>query len=626
MRARAIAGLAGLAVAIGAPASLAQAPGPLPPPAIPEPPPPQPPPPGGEVETYVLPSLRLDPTGLGDQRTVFAPTVPGCYTSVGVAAVGDIDGDGLEDLALRTHGGAGAAVWVTFSESGLPVARDAGAPGWRGMRIVGAEPGFGLWPAGDANADGLADVALHDGQAIAVVYGRRDGGTVDLAALGEGGFRIRGAYAIRRSGAGRTCGAAVDNAPVVAAAGDLDGDGRGDLAVADEDSVKVVHSPPPGTDRDADELDRDGSAVTLPPTSGGALLQWLDERLLVSWNDAGGGHVVAVPPAAAGETVAAEGRGFSLGVPGGQIETAIPIGDQNGDGRSDLALVWSGDEGRELAVAFAPQDGEQRTVPFADPAHGTGAEAVNPWIADAGDQDGDGRADIASDDRLLFAAGPGGAMRHRNRLGYTSYLGTDGLIVATLADRNGDGRREIVSLRRGADGAWLLDTHLSEAPPTVQAVEGPRITRGYLRFSGTFGTGWRGGRPLEAAAAVEITGPGGRRAFRSPVVRAGSASSRFTVRVPARRFLRGPRYRFRMAVQNSGGVPGASARRSFVLRGVNRLRGMRGRDRVRGTRWRDRIDARDRARDVVDCGRGRDVALVDPRDVVRRCERVVRAR
>jgi hypothetical protein len=215
-------------------------------------------------------------------------------------------------------------------------------------------------------------------------------------------------------------------------------------------------------------------------------------------------------------------------------------------------------------------------------------------------------------------------MKDRNRLGYWSNLGTDGLIVATLADRNGDGRREIVSLRRRADGAWLLDTLLSEAPPTVQGVEGPRITRGYLRFSGTFGTGWRGGGPLEAVAGVEVTGPGGRRSFRAPVVTAGSAGSRFTVRVPARRFLRGPRYRFRMLVQNSGGVPGASGRRSFVLRGVNRLQGTRGRDRLRGTRWRDRIDARDRSRDVVDCGRGRDVAIVDRRDVVRRCETVRR--
>ena len=623
MRVRVIAGVVGLAAAACAPVAFAQEPAPVPPPVVPEAPPPKPPPPGGEVEGYIVPSLPLDPNGLGDQRTIFAPT--GCYTSAGVAAVGDVDGDGLEDLALRVYGGAEATVWVTFSELALPVARDAGAGGWRGMRITGAEPAVGLWPAGDANGDGLADVALRDGDAIAVVYGRRDGGTVDLAALGDGGFRIRRAYAVRGTGSGWTCGASVQSAPVVAAAGDRDGDGRGDLAVVDEDAAKVVHSPPPGTGRDADELGRDGSAVSLPHAPGGAALGWLDGRLLASWDDAGGGHVVTVAPPAAGETVAADGRGFSLAVPGGQVETAIPLGDQNGDGRGDVALVAIQDEQRRLAVAYTGGDGELRGVPFPDPAHGAvAAMPVNPWILDAGDQDGDGRADLAADTQLLFGAGPGGAMKNRNRMGYWSYLGTDGLIVATLADRNGDGRREIVSLRRGAGGAWLLDTLLSEAPPTVQAVEGPRITGRVLRFSGTFSTGWRGGRPLEAAAAVEVTGPGGRRSFRSPVVTAGSASSRFTVRVPARRFLRGPRYRFRMLVQNSGGVPGASARRGFVLHGVNHVRGTRGRDRLRGTRWRDRIAARDGTRDVVDCGRGRDVAVVDRRDVVRRCETVRR--
>jgi dipeptidyl aminopeptidase/acylaminoacyl peptidase len=39
----------------------------------------------------------------------------------------------------------------------------------------------------------------------------------------------------------------------------------------------------------------------------------------------------------------------------------------------------------------------------------------------------------------------------------------------------------------------------------------------------------------------------------------------------------------------------------------------------------DVVDARNRRRDVVDCGRGHDSALVDRRDLVRRCERVRRA-
>jgi hypothetical protein len=45
---------------------------------------------------------------------------------------------------------------------------------------------------------------------------------------------------------------------------------------------------------------------------------------------------------------------------------------------------------------------------------------------------------------------------------------------------------------------------------------------------------------------------------------------------------------------------------------------------MRGGSGRDRLSARGSALDVVDCGPGNDVALVDRHDRVRRCERVRR--
>jgi hypothetical protein len=71
---------------------------------------------------------------------------------------------------------------------------------------------------GDVNGDGVADVLLaHDG--VRVVFGRRSPGTVDLGALGDGGYRISGVSA--------------QTVHSVAAAGDIDGDGRADLALVD---------------------------------------------------------------------------------------------------------------------------------------------------------------------------------------------------------------------------------------------------------------------------------------------------------------------------------------------------------------------------------------------------------
>lgn len=51
-----------------------------------------------------------------------------------------------------------------------------------------------------------------------------------------------------------------------------------------------------------------------------------------------------------------------------------------------------------------------------------------------------------------------------------------------------------------------------------------------------------------------------------------------------------------------------------------------GADRIFGGPGSDAINTRDRSRDMVDCGAGRDTARVDRRDVVRRCEKVKRTR
>ncbi len=58
--------------------------------------------------------------------------------------------------------------------------------------------------------------------------------------------------------------------------------------------------------------------------------------------------------------------------------------------------------------------------------------------------------------------------------------------------------------------------------------------------------------------------------------------------------------------------------------GKDRLAGGSGNDRIKGGAGNDRIRARDRRRDRIDCGRGRDLVVADRRDRVRRCERVRR--
>jgi len=70
------------------------------------------------------------------------------------------------------------------------------------------------------------------------------------------------------------------------------------------------------------------------------------------------------------------------------------------------------------------------------------------------------------------------------------------------------------------------------------------------------------------------------------------------------------------------GTRGRQTLRGTDLRDV--IRAGRGPDRIFGLGGNDAIQARNGLRDVVDCGPGRDIALVDRFDVVRGCETVLR--
>ena len=60
--------------------------------------------------------------------------------------------------------------------------------------------------------------------------------------------------------------------------------------------------------------------------------------------------------------------------------------------------------------------------------------------------------------------------------------------------------------------------------------------------------------------------------------------------------------------------------------GNDRINPGPGRDRVFAGPGNDHVFARDRQRDVINCGPGHDVAIVDPMDITRHCEQVIRTR
>jgi hypothetical protein len=406
---------------------------------------------------------------------------PGEAFGRAVAGAGDVDGDGFADALTGAPGRDGGA----SDEGQAALYRGAGnappaAASWTAdAKQPGAYFGYAVRGAGDVNGDGYADLAigayLYDG-------GQVDEGRAYLFLGSPSGPSVTPSWIFEADQAGAHLGVGISGA------GDVDGDGYGDLAVGAPYFTNGA-----GQDREGRAwLFRGGPAGLAATPSWVGENDQFDSRFGVSVADAGDVNGDGYGDLAVG-AVFFDDAGFPdagrayvyLGGPQGpgrapawigDGERAVAsygfvvsgAGDVNGDGFDDVlvgARVWRGSfasEGRAL-VYYGSPTGPSPTPSWSFAGGRSGAEAGRS-VAGAGDVNGDGyadllvgatgyRNDLASEGRaFLFYGGPSGPSITPDWFVEGDQAGAALGAVAGAGDVDGDGFGDVLVGVRGWDG------------------------------------------------------------------------------------------------------------------------------------------------------------------------------
>ena len=322
------------------------------------------------------------------------------------SGVGDFNGDGLDDILVRTAGSTTRAA-VIFGKTSTTAVSLFSFDGTQGMAITGANLNVAfLSGAGDVNGDGLNDIIVGRPNAVGqnfnsgvstVVFGRPSSATVDLDTLGAAdGFEVLGANSYDYSG------------DTVAGAGDINGDGFADV---------LVGIPRPYTSYGGAAFvifgKNNGNAVNLSPTLPGAVGYRIDREV--------SGDRLGSSLSSAGDFNADGLSDILLGA-----RLANGLGGEVDAGRS--YVIFSDDASLPVAVTY------RSTAPSGDP----GAVGVGTI--------GNGSNELSPDSRFFINFGSGNGPGPSGSSMQTVTLNRD----ASTIDLGGS--------RVAADVFWQLDT------------------------------------------------------------------------------------------------------------------------------------------------------------------------
>ncbi len=356
------------------------------------------------VRVAVAPTVEdLEDLGVATAGHRVEPAASGDHIAVSVAGGGDVDGDGHADVVMGADDALADDRGAAYVVLGGPAPGTASAAdlenGDGGFAILGPSAadstGFSVAMLGDVNGDGLADVGVGttDGSTgsvaeVYVVFGTSSNASIDLDALGDGGFMITG-------GGDPSFGISIGGA------GDVDGDGLADI---------IVGSPDAG----AGEL---GAATVI-------------------FGKADTSSVDATAPGGAGFRIEGTGTNGHLGW------SVAGAGDMNLDGLDDVIVgAPDADSGAgRVFVVFGKNDTD--TVSEDDLAAGTGGgfmvsggvslDQMGYSVAGVRDCDGDGRPDV-----MFGATGAESGKLNASGRAYV-VLGKASSTAVTVADLEAD--------------------------------------------------------------------------------------------------------------------------------------------------------------------------------------------